>query len=137
MIPWIRLCSMWGMPDHVLYRLTIGLLFHSQMIGIIISSECPAQMSSEQAGDCSSSPRNDASSTLEGKGDPMTQAHPEGPYMQMHRKSGGHEIHPENSEKWIEDAGLHNPLPHLYNLQGKSRLKSAAYRKQTSKKTKR
>ena len=23
----------------------------------------------------------------------------------------------------IEDAGLHNPLPHLYNLQGKSRLK--------------
>ena len=43
--------------------------------------------------------------------------------MQMHRKSGGHNIHPENSEKLIEGAGIHNPLPHLYNLQGKSRLK--------------
>ena len=44
--------------------------------------------------------------------------------MQMHTKSGGHKIHAENSEKkWIEDAGLHNPLPHLYNLQGKGPLK--------------
>ena len=53
----------------------------------------------------------------------MAQAHPEGPYMQMRRKPGGYKIHPENSEKWIEDAVLHNPLPHLYNLQGESRLK--------------
>ena len=41
----------------------------------------------------------------------------------MHKKSGGHKIHAEISEKWIEDAGLHNPLPHLYDLQGKGRLK--------------
>ena len=41
----------------------------------------------------------------------------------MHKKSGGHKIHAEISEKWIEDAGLHNPLPHLYNLQGKGPLK--------------
>ena len=30
-------------------------------------------------------------------------------------------MHPENSKKWIEDARLHTPLPHLYNLQGKNR----------------
>ena len=47
---------------------------------IIIGSECSAQMDSEQAGDCSSSSRNNASSTIEGKGDNMIQAHPEGPY---------------------------------------------------------
>jgi len=41
----------------------------------------------------------------------------------MHRKSGGYKIHPENSEKWIEGAVLHNPLPNLYNLQGESQLK--------------
>ena len=41
--------------------------------------------------------------------------------MQMHRTSGGTKIHPENSEKLIEDAVLHedvvlhNPFPHLYN----------------------
>ena len=29
----------------------------------------------------------------------------------------------KNSEKWIEDAGLHNPLPHLYYFQGESRSK--------------
>ena len=46
--------------------------------------------------------------------------------MQMHSKSGGHKVHPENSEKWIEDAGLHNPLPHLYNLQGKNQLKNCS-----------
>ena len=28
--------------------------------------------------------------------------------MQMHRKSGGYKIHLEISEKWIEDAVLHN-----------------------------
>ena len=68
----------------------------------------------------------------------MTQAHPEGPYiMQMHRKSQGYEIHPENSEKRIEDAVLHNRLPHLLNLQGESRLECAAYGKQMSKKNKR
>ena len=31
-------------------------------------------------------------------------------------------MHTEISEKWIEDAGLHNPLPHLYNLQGKRKI---------------
>ena len=29
-------------------------------------------------------------------------------------------MHPENSKKWIEDARLHTPLPHLYNLQGET-----------------
>ena len=43
--------------------------------------------------------------------------------MQMDIKSGEHKIHPKISEKWIEDAGLRNPLPHLYNLQGKGPLK--------------
>ena len=43
--------------------------------------------------------------------------------MQMHVKSGGYKINAENSEKWIEDAGLHNPLPHLYYFQGESRSK--------------
>ena len=38
----------------------------------IISSECSAQMGSEQAGDYSSSSRKNASSTIEGKGDTMT-----------------------------------------------------------------
>ena len=46
--------------------------------------------------------------------------------MHMHRKSRGYKIYPENSEKWIEDAVLHNPLPHLYNLQGESLLKICA-----------
>ena len=46
---------------------------------IIISSECSAQMGSEQAGEYSSSSRNNASSTIEGKGDMITQAYPEGP----------------------------------------------------------
>ena len=58
----------------------------------------------------------------------MTSAHPQGPYMQMHRKSGGYKIHLENSEKWIEDAVLHNPLLHLCNLQGESRLKMCSLR---------
>ena len=46
---------------------------------IIISSECSAHMGSEQAGDYSSSSRNNAFSTIEGKGDTITQAHPEDP----------------------------------------------------------
>ena len=59
----------------------------------------------------------------------MSPAHPEGPYnMQMHRKSGGYKIRPEKSEKWIEDAVLHNPLPRLYNFQGESRLKICSLR---------
>ena len=67
----------------------------------------------------------------------MTQAHPEGPYM-THIKPGGFKIRSENSEKWIEDAVLHDPLPpHLYKLQeaeANPSLKSAAYGKPTSKK---
>ena len=35
----------------LLCKLTIGLLVHSQCVGIIISSECSAQMDSERAGD--------------------------------------------------------------------------------------
>ena len=62
----------------LLCRLTKGLLVHSQRVGIIISSECSAQMDSEQAGDYSFSSRINASSTIEGKGDTMTQAYPEG-----------------------------------------------------------
>ena len=50
---------------------------------------------------------------IEGNGDTMTQAHPEGLYIQMHRKSGGYKIYRENSEKWMQDTALHNPLPHL------------------------
>ena len=48
--------------------------------------------------------------------------------MHMRRKSGGYKIHQENSEKWIEDAVLHNPLPHLNNLQGESRFKICSLR---------
>ena len=57
----------------LLCRLNIGLLVHSQRVGNIFSSECSAQMGSGQAGYYSSSSRNDASSTIEGKGDIMTQ----------------------------------------------------------------
>ena len=46
----------------------------------------------------------------------------------MHRKSRGYKIHPEKSEKWIEDVVLHNPLPHLYNLQGERHLKMCSLR---------
>ena len=53
----------------------------------------------------------------------MTLAHLEGSRTRTHRKSGGSKIRPENSEKWIKDAALHNPLPHLGDLQGESRLK--------------
>ena len=59
--------------DPTAVQVDIELLVHSQCVGITISSE------SERAGDYSSSSRNDASSTVEGKGDTMTQAHPEGP----------------------------------------------------------
>ena len=69
--------AVWGKTR--LCRLTIGLLVHSQCVGVIISSKCSAQMGFERAGDYSSSLRNNASSTIEGKGDIMTQAHPEGP----------------------------------------------------------
>ena len=58
-------------PDYCCVA-TIGLLVHSQCVGIIFSSECSAQMGPEQAGDYSSSSRNNASSTIEGKGDTMT-----------------------------------------------------------------
>ena len=55
LIPWIRLCNVG--QARLLCRLTIGLLVHSltSCIGIIISSQCSAQMFSEQAGDYSSS----------------------------------------------------------------------------------
>ena len=76
-IGWIRLCSMG--QARLRDRLTIGLLVHAQCAGIYVSSECSAQMGSEQAGYCSSSSRNSASSTVDGKGDIMTQAHPERP----------------------------------------------------------
>ena len=44
--------------------------------------------------------------------------------MQMHRKSGGHKIHPENSEKRIEVAGLHNALLHLNKLASQKPVKN-------------
>ena len=116
-----------GQARLLLCRLTTGLLVYSQCWYYIISSECFAQMGSEQAGDYSSSSRNKAS-TIEGKGDTMTQAHPGGPYpegpQQMHRKSGGHKIHPENLEKRIEVAGLHNALPHLNKLASQKPVKN-------------
>ena len=46
----------------------------------------------------------------------------------MHRIAAGYKTHPENSEKLIEDAVIHNPLPHLYNLQGENRLKNSGLR---------
>ena len=54
--------------------------------------------------------RNNASSKIEWKGDAMAQAHPEGPLIQLNRKSGGHKIHPENSDKLIANTVLYNPL---------------------------
>ena len=48
----------------------------------------------------------------------MAPAPPDRPYMQTNIKSGGGKIHPENSVKQVEDAVLHNPLPHLFNLRG-------------------
>ena len=50
------------------------------------------------AGDCS--------------GDTITLAHPEGPYMQMHRSIRQELNPPGEFGEWIEDAALHNPLPH-------------------------
>ena len=74
--------AVWDGPDYCagwLYT-SCGLLVHSQCVGIInISSECSAhQMCSERAGDYSSSSKEYASSTIQGKGDTMTHAHPEG-----------------------------------------------------------
>ena len=48
--------------------------------------------------------------------------------MQMHRKSGRHKIHAENSEKWVEDVWGFTTHPHLYNLQATSRLKICSLR---------
>ena len=48
--------------------------------------------------------------TLEGNGDTMIRARLEGMYIQMHRKSGSYKIHPEVSEKTIENTTLHNPF---------------------------
>ena len=46
-------------------------------------------------------------------GDTITLAHPEGPYMQIHRRIK-QELSPSGEfGEWIEDAALHNPLPHL------------------------
>ena len=50
---------------------------------------------------------------LKGRGDTITLAHPEGSYMQIHRKLR-HKLHQSGEfGEWIEDAALHNPLPHL------------------------
>ena len=50
---------------------------------------------------------------LQERGDIKTLAHPEGPYMQIHSRIR-RELNPsgEFGER-IEDAALHNPLPHL------------------------
>ena len=65
--------AVWG-KTRLLCRLTIGFPVYSQVCCgiIIIISECSAQMGSVQAGDYSSPSRNNASSTIEGKGDTMT-----------------------------------------------------------------
>ena len=47
----------------------------------------------------------------QGRGDTVTLAHPEEPYMQIHRKLR-HE--PNQSGEWIEDTAILNPLPHLH-----------------------
>ena len=50
---------------------------------------------------------------LQGRGDTITLAHPEGPYMQMHRRIT-QELNPYGKlGERIEDAALHNPIPHL------------------------
>ena len=42
LIPWTRLCSMG--QARLQCRLTIGLLVHSQCVGIIVSPACAAQI---------------------------------------------------------------------------------------------
>ena len=51
------------------YRVTRSLTY---VLVLLFGSEWSAQMGSERAGDCSSSSRNNASSTTKGKGDTMT-----------------------------------------------------------------
>ena len=65
-----------GQTRLLLCRLTIYRVTRSLTMCryIILSSECSAQMGSEQAGDYSSSLRNNAFSTIEGEGDTMTTA---------------------------------------------------------------
>ena len=48
----------------------------------------------------------------QGKEDPITLAHPEGPYMQIHRELEQEELNPsgESGER-TEDATLYSPLP--------------------------
>ena len=50
---------------------------------------------------------------LQGRGYAITLAHPEGLYMQIHRRIRRELIPSGEFGEWIEDAALHNPLPHL------------------------
>ena len=50
---------------------------------------------------------------LQGRGDPITLAHPEGPYMQMHGRIRQELNTSGEFGECIEDAALQNPLPHL------------------------
>ena len=49
----------------------------------------------------------------QGGGDTITLAHPEGLYMQIHRKIRRERNPPGEFVEWIEDAALHTPLPHV------------------------
>ena len=50
----------------------------------------------------------------QGRGYTITLAHPDGPYMQMHGRIR-QELNPSREfGEGVEDAAVHNPLPHLY-----------------------
>ena len=50
---------------------------------------------------------------LQGRGDTITLAYHERPYMQMQTITKQELNPPGEFGEWIEDAELHNPLPHL------------------------
>ena len=49
----------------------------------------------------------------QGRGDTITPAQPEGPYLHIFQKLRHEPNQPGEFGEWIEDASLHNPLPHL------------------------
>ena len=57
---------------------------------------------------------------LQGRGYAITLAHPEGLYMQIHRRIRRELNTSGKLGEWIEDVASHNPLPHLKLARQKS-----------------
>ena len=57
---------------------------------------------------------------MQGRGDTITLAHREGPYMQIHRRIRRELNTSGKLGEWIEDVASHNPLPHLKLARQKS-----------------